>query len=63
MEMLRGVKCKELESFILLTLLIIITILFGALSLVMAFVNYQKVKELISHYCGTWNARKFYAAW
>ena len=53
-------KCSEESSArnlkvffrILLTLLIIITILFGALSLVMAFFNYQKVKELINHYYG-----------
>ena len=54
-------KCSEESSsrnlkvffLTLLTLLIIITILYGAISLVMAFFNYQKVKELINHYYDT----------
>ena len=53
-------KCSEESSvqnlrvffLTLLTLLITITILYAAVSLVMAFFNYQKVKELINHYYG-----------
>ena len=53
-------KCSEETSaqnlrvffLTLITLLITITILYGLVSLVMAFFNYQKLKELINHYYG-----------
>ena len=53
-------KCSEESSannlkfffLTLLTFLIIITILYAAVSLVMTFFNFQKFNELIYHYCG-----------